>query len=454
MNALQALVLVGLAAGAAQPAAPPESASPSNVQVRVSGTLINAVVQQQVEQLQLVDENILGVQYNGVSKTCTQINAELVSSPNHAILELIGTGIANADNYGYRGKYQVHSWTMMPFQIRKRIAVDSKLICPYPASASVTAHSDILGLANLRGEEYRLSLLFARATACSEREESDLIAADRARERMASQFDDEVYSYLARGHQTLADALSVARRLDLTPRPFDWSTTSDQVHLKITVPTPSQPAVSSLPPAPPKSADLVIGFHESLINELAQKTLAGQTVTFDRLADVIGTLSPVLLGNDELAGKMTTLKKLTRQIHTPGADPLVMTFPQHRPLTVTFGDEGFTISSHGVRFKEGKITYPALDSRVSYRIEKTATGLAAVRKGPVEVLAPPGSGTVPDLVLLSRLALSFNLLFLDRLNMTGIPLSGSSGTQSGLLVPVQADAEQGWLQLSWVRRAK
>jgi hypothetical protein len=365
------------------------------------------------------------------------------------------SGASCAESYGFQTAFQVHTRSFIPFEVRKRITVNGRLINPYPASAVASAHSELLGLANMRGEECKLSVLFARARASQDKPTAEMIVADRARVRLAREFDDEVYAQLAERHDTLAQGLDFARALNMTPRPFEWSTSAEQVHLKITVPAPGQSSASP-PPAVARSTDLAFAVHQSLLNELASQTIAGQTFSFDQMADVIRNVIPLFLGNDQLYDDVSAVKRKVKALQKTGVNPLMIEFAQRRPLTVTFADQGFTLGIHAARFKEGGTTFPAVDLRAAYRIEKTSTGFVAVRKGEVQVLSSAASMKV-DPRLRSRLGTSYNLLFVDRIAVTAMPLPtvlGAESTRTGRLVPVQLAARDGWLQFSWVWKEK
>src|SRR5262245_7350091 len=311
MKPLQALVLVSLVAGAApaQAAQPPDPESRPNLAFHASGRLINALVQRCVDRTEDVEEEILGTIYYGLSRTLAKVRAELVPDPSRGSIELVMTGATYSDTLGFRGIYQMRSETTIPFEVRKRIAVDARQIHICPATAAAIAESDIVRLGTICKGCW-LGKIVACCKAFNDQPLAEFITAERARCRLAERFDEDVYVELVRGHRALADLLDTARGLGLTPRPFDWSTTADHASVKITGPGPNQSRDSSAPPAPPKAADLAVAVHESLFEDRAERALGGKTYNVQETAEALQKWLASI--DDGLAGDFTRLKELTK----------------------------------------------------------------------------------------------------------------------------------------------
>jgi hypothetical protein len=454
MNPLKAIVLAGLVAGLLPQAGPTGTLpppAPPNAQVHVSGALLNAVIGRPTQRTELVAEEIRGTRYCGESSTCGQLRVELVPDPCRAVIDLVLTGTTQSRALGVRGPFRVDTATTIPFEARKRVVFDSRWLASDPACAFAWAHSEILSVTNRYGETDTLPVMAARSEARQDRPASEAVVSERARHRLAAELDANVNPQLARALQALGEGVNVARALGFSLKPFHWSTTADRAYLSLTVDTPSQPAVSSSPPTPAPSADLGVSVHQSVLNESAEGAFAGRTFTLFQLAELLRKADCPFLRDGELGGKVPTIERLGKLLEELKQQPWSMTFAPRRPVTVTFA-EGVSLVLHAAQFKEGEKTYPAVDIHASYRFEKTAEGFVLVRTAPVEVLAPRG-GTEPDPLLRTGLQQFFNLLFVERLTLKEIPLPAPTGDRPGRLVPLQAEARRGWLQVSWAYEA-
>ncbi len=453
MNPLQTLVLAALVVGAApSPAADPPA--PPNLVVRVSDWLVNAAIQQARDELQPVEDCILGTWFLGISRSTGQLHAQLVPDPSHGVVDLVFTGASHAQSIGYRSDFRVYTLTGTPFEARKRIAINGKELRHEFATAAACADSQIVGLTNSRGDNHSIPVLIARAKACQDKSQGDAITSDLARCRLTTRLDEDTYPALVRASRALVTGVKLVRSLGLSLEPFEWSTTAHHLEVKVPVSAPSQPAFSSSPPALPAQADLSIGLHQSLINELIQVTFAGKTLSLSELADALKEGFSPLLPSGHLDAGRADFTKLLGTFEGLGVKPFSIGFASKAPVTVTLADRGYTVVIHGAQFKSGEKSYPPVDVKFSYRIERTGDSFALVRQGIVQVIPHPGAVPQPALVVRTSLQLALNLLFVDRLSLSPLSLPTLSGPQTSVLVPLQADVKEGWVQLSWVRQSK
>lgn len=445
MHTLQALLLTTTII-----AAQPEPAPMPNVEVSVSADFINALVQRRVDRVQPVDQDIFGTHYLGTSRTIGQLHVELVPSRTHGVLDMILQGTTWSCSTGYRDPFKVETRTIIPFGVRKRISIDGGLIWPYPAAADAVAQGEILAVTNLKGEDYSLPVHFARNRAFRDKPATEAETSNRARYRLAKQFDDEVYADLKEAHAALAGVLNFFRKRDLTPRPFVWSTTTDRLTVRIPFPTPHQPALRSSPPAVANPTDHEIAIHQSFFNELGHSLLAGKTFTSLELVQTLEKLIASALPVDSLHAELAQFVEFTRKIQGTGLQPPDMTFSRDKPINVTLANKGFSVLLTRVQFKNGDRSYPPIDIKADFKIERAPDGrLGAFRKDPVSIVYSDG-GDLP-LVLRARLQPFFSSLLDDDFFLPDVPLPDANGSKRGQLVLSQADADEGWLRLGWKR---
>jgi hypothetical protein len=435
-------------------AAPAQTAGPgsrANVHIRVSDWLIDAVVQQTTDEMEPVQDCILGTWFIGWSRSHGQVHAELIPDPHHGQADIVVSGNGYSETIGYNGDIRISAAANTPYEVRKRLSVDGKQLRHDHARGAASSYSDLVAITNARGDRCTLTILGARAAALCQQREGEAISADLARGRLETRMDSEAYPYLVNASRNLAAAVTRARQLGLSPEPFAWSTSPHHIDVKITFPAPSQPAVTPAPTLSP-GADITVAVQQSLINELIHIHFGNKTLSLTRVADLLKEgLTPFILPG-ELDQRRAEFDKFLGAVGGLGVP--MLTFADNSPVTITFADGGFTITVHGVRIKAGEILSPAVDFKLAYRIERTATSFAIVRQGAVQVLPRPGSNPVADAALRAAIQPALNLLFVERLNFAPLALTTSQGAKPIRVTPLPTEAKGGWLVLSWIRQGK
>jgi hypothetical protein len=450
MKLAQALILSALIAGVA----PAQSAAPvprPNLQIRVSDWLVNAVVEESQDEVQPVQDCILGTWFTGLSRSHGQVHAELVPDPHHGTADIVLSGSSYSETIGFNADIRISAAANTPYEVRKRLSVDGKQLHHDWAHGAASSDSEILAITNSHGDVCTPTMIVARARAYSQKREGDAISADLARCRLEERFDRESYPYLVDASRNLAVGMRRARDLGLAPQPFEWSTTAQHMDVKITVPAPSQPAVTSAPAFAP-GADVSVAVQQSLINELIHIHFASKTFSLPRIADLLKEGLTPFIPTGELDQRQAEFNKFLGALGGLGTPTL--TFADKAPVTIAFADGGFTVTVHGVRIKAGDVSFPAVDFKLAYRIERTATSFAIVRQGTVQLLPRPGSNPVTDAALRAAIQPALNLLFVDRLNFSPLALTTIRGAHPIRITPLPAEAREGWLVLSWMRQEK
>jgi len=120
--------------------------------------------------------------------------------------------------------------------------------------------------------------------------------------------------------------------------------------------------------------ELAVRMHESLVNNLAQGLLAGETVgqkwIEETALDLLGKVPPGLKDD-------------------PDKEPWTMTLADQRPVTFIVADGGFKLTVRGKSYTSGDRKFDAMDFTIKYRLERDGKALKAVREGSIEIF-PPG----------------------------------------------------------------
>ncbi len=445
MSLVQLLALSALTVGGN-----PREETPPNLVARVSAALVNDMVARPVDRTTEVQEDILGTWYSGLSRTCGQFHAELVDDPDRATLDLVLTGVAAARTVGYRGAFQVYTQSVTPLEARKRLSFDRQSYWNLPATAVASTHSEILAITDERGQQHSLPVILARVRACQQQPESESVASTRTATRAAEQLDCDVNPDIDRAVQAIGDALATARRAGLSPQPPRWSSTREHLDVRIAFPTPGETASS--PPAALRSADLVVGLHQGIIDAVVREPLGGKTFKTSEQGGVVHDRLKTFFRGAELDSIRQQVEQVARILDEHGLGTLTITLDQDRPASIRFTEGKITVVLHASGFADRWNQYPAADIRVVYRIEKTDDGFVLVRQAPIQLIR--ATRTIAAVLLQFRLGLTLNLVFAPRLPLGPVVLPSSSGARRIVLSPQRVESQDGWLQLSWTRPVK
>jgi len=149
--------------------------------------------------------------------------------------------------------------------------------------------------------------------------------------------------------------------------------------------------------------------------------------------------------------------QLPEKMHGDGdGKPWAITLAPRQPISLTLADGGFTITLRGVKFYKGQDAHPGMNVSASYKIEKSGKGFKAVRQGDIEVLPPdfePGKQIAARRQVIRKwLEKRFAKIFEPEILGDGFELPGK-WKAAGKLVPIQVEAQNGWLTLAWRRTA-
>ena len=191
-------------------------------------------------------------------------------------------------------------------------------------------------------------------------------------------------------------------------------------------------------------ADVALYVHESTINNVAETVLTGM-----RLNDAMVQHAAV-----ELLGR------LPAQLQ-PDQEPFTVIFPpdgeRTPPVTVSFGNDGLTVTLRGKEYIANDRTQPGMDVTAAYKFVKTAEGYKAVRQGELQIY---GFGQTPGAkrsfrqegiyVVLQR---KFGKLFAAEIKLQGFTFNQGKLATAGRMAPREIISQNGWLAIGYRREA-
>ncbi len=409
-----------------------------NAFLQVSSNVIEAAVEQPVDEETPVYDTILGTRITGQGHTFGSTVADLVPDPNQGVLDILFNGTTRSNNVGRNGPATVRSIATTQVAARKRLWMDYTGLHAFPTGSRAVVSTQITSIYAGGGIAQRV----ARNQVAQQKSQAEQISAQHAEQRTDRRMDEEVGKMVAQANQQYEE--KVRRPLvnrGLFPQQFMFTTTQDAISLLALRAAPDQLAAATRAPTVPKGTDLSTRIHESMINNMTQSALAGMTLKDKRMETIV--LSFV----DELPEELKPQE---------GQLPWAINFDRRQPVTVTFADDGYEMIIRGRRFYEGTETYPAMNIKAAYKFVRNGQGIKAVRQGDVEVLPPgfkPDSNdklSANEVAIRRLLTKRFSQVFKEEVPVESIE-PNDQWTRLGTFQPTGVVCKDGWLMTTYKR---
>jgi hypothetical protein len=310
------------------------------------------------------------------------------------------------------------------------------------ATATADASSGLQRGLDKRGLVDRLVKKVAERKIPQQKRQAERIASRHAGDRLSARFDGQTAAQLADADSKFVEKFRnpLLRRGEFPGR-LRFSTTADELRVLVLQAGPGRLAAPDAPPDLTAGAELALRMHESLVNNLAEGLLAGETVGQKWMEETAL----------DLLGKVPDRLK-----DDPDKEPWTMTLADHRPVTFTLADGGFKLTVRGKSYTSGDRKFDAMDFTIKYRLERDGKALKAVRQGNIEIF-PPGFVQGKDRVAIRHATLRnlmrkrLEKLFEAEMAPKGPLLLPGEWEKVGPLEITQLGADKGWLTLSWRR---
>ena len=412
--------------------------STPNFRAAVSGEVLGIAVAGPVDDTAPIDDYILGTTLHGTGHTVGETKVCLTPDPSSGYFDAVMHGVNESQNVGEHAPVWIYSHATTQVAVVKRMWVNSQGLHSHPAVGAAETHSVIDSIQAMSGRKFVENAAWRRAE--QQHPEADAIASEHAGCRVAQRADAQADPMIEDANKQFAQRRRPLDERLIFPQMLESRTTETAVEVFGMQAVASQFAAPAPPPALAHPADICMQIHESAINNTAATMLAGMRLTEDMFQRTAAEL---------LGSVPETLKP------DPSQEPFTLVFQGERPITVSFADNGYTITLRGQKFISGDQTRPAMNIAASYKIEKTPQGFKGVREGELEIYAP--GRQAPIAASASRRSgpcctRRFSKLFPPEMLFQGFTPKGRLA-KAGKFVPAEVSTSAGWLTVGWCRQA-
>ncbi|MDA1039577.1 MAG: hypothetical protein O3A37_04720 [Planctomycetota bacterium] len=416
-----------------------------NLYLDVDENLLASAVNRIVDEHAPVNDTILGTRVRGMGHTTGFVLLDFVPSLNAAVVDLVLDATNHSSTRSSKGPVTVHTQGTTTLDARKRIMIDDQRVTSLPATASADVNTRTAGIGVKSKFAKNLIRKMASKKIAEIRPQAEAISRGRAEARARQQFEAQTSGALA---QAASDYQTKFRRPLLErgwyPEMLHLTTSDSTMSVVARKALSDQIAAFTAPPAVDPDAILAARVHETMVNNAAEITLGGRTITQQFVEDQIkknnGTL-PESLAND------------------PDQPPWSITFAKRLPVQLDADDDRVKVTVRGSRFTSGDREFPAMDIWAAYRIEPAAGTIRLVRDGDVQIYPPgfvPGGGeklSVAETSLRRILQKRFNKVFKEVVDVEPLDLPGELKHAGPLPMEQLVARKDGWVAAGWRKKA-
>ncbi len=419
----------------AVPAALRSAFSRPNVVVSVSSALVQQAASQVVQRSRSINDCILGTRVVGTGSLQGAVTARTLTCYGQAAVELTLAANFNSQSTGYNRSVQVKTLGSGDVQSSRTIFISEAGISLAPSTTAASLSSKITSI----NHPLRLVRKIAGKKVAQLKPQADAVATERLRQQVGSEFDTQVSQAVAAApsparQAAIAKARTTLVRLDVPEPSRTIGSNEHSIFLEATQAASDQfAAITPAPALTPGRFNVAIQLHESTIDNVASRILAGRTMTGDQLDQLMAD-----------AGRPPQ----------PAADSFVIDFAKFRPIIFEARDQTLRIGLRGTRFKQGdrELARP-LEITAIYRPIQTLDGKSYLeRMGDVDVDFPGGRRlTIAQVALKRSIQKAFDKRFpqtlLNQSPMLPVTLPIESLRGRNLYISA-IDSRDGWLSIS------
>jgi hypothetical protein len=415
-----------------------------NLFLDVDESLLGNAVNRAVDETAPINDTVLGTRVRGSGRTTGLVLLDFVPSLQQAVVDLKLDATNHSDTRGSQGPVTVRTLGTTTVGARKRILIDDQRVAALPVEAHADTDTRTAGIGVNKRFGQRLIRKIASRKIAEMRPQAEAISSAKARDRVRTQFEEQTASAIAqasRDYQTKFRQPLMER--GWYPELLQMSTSDSRLSVTARKALTDQIGAFTAPPAVDPDAVLAARVHESLVNNAAEITLGGRTITQKFVEEQIrknnGTL-PEALGND------------------PDQQPWSITFAKRKPVELDASDDRVKVTVRGSRFTSGEREFPAMDIWAAYRIEPAPGGVRLVRDGDVQIYPPgfvPGGGeklTVQETSLRRILQKRFNKVFNEVVDVEPLKLPGELERAGPLPMEQLVARKDGWVGVGWRKK--
>jgi len=439
---LERLVEAGQAPGIV--AAIRGAASRPNILIEVHESLLAQAVNRPVDQIDPVDEVVLGTRVRGTGRTSGSVRLDFVPSQDRAAFDLVFAATNVANTRGSQGPVTFTSRGITNLGASRRIFLDENTVSATPVQARATTDSAVTGLSINSRFGQRMIRKIANRKIAETKPQAEAVAEGRARDRLRRKFQEQTEPALAQFREQFKSRVrGPLEAQGLYPEMLHINTTDTALAITARKAAANQLAATSFPPAALASNLITARVHETAINNMLEEKLGGRLITqadVDRMARESKVKMPDSLGTD------------------PDQKPWAITFAKHRPVTVAVDDGRVKLMVRGDKFVSGDRSFPAMDIWATYAIACSSQGMHLIREGDVQIYPPgfkPGGReklSMAETSLRRILQKRFDKLWKDVIDIPDLPMQGELASAGPLPMQQLVARKDGWVVAGWRRR--
>lgn len=406
----------------------------TNCTALASGRLVNWLMRQTVADQRTIAETMLGSFTRGVAYTQGEVSFGFVPNPRNATLEvrLVGQTVAPS-NVSQQRRVTVLGSSQTAIQAAKQVHINDQGLHLMPAAAWCSTNVQIRDVSAPGPLIQRI----ATRRANQMRPQAEQLASQRTAAEARSNLDQQAESALAGANETFCNNIR-APLLRMGCLPTDFRFWSDHYHLRFMLSQHSREQLAVATPPPALSAEYDIGgaVHESMINNLAESLLGGQTaedlVWHDVMQVITGRAARPLWVHDR-------------------SERWSVTFASERPVLARFdgGRIGVTLRLDKVTRGQRQFEHPVA-IEATFLPEVTDEGPAMIREGELQIRFAEGIEPESAHDWQVFLARKFGAILLDEIHFDGlVPPSGGTIGKLRELDLVEFTSARGWLTVAY-----
>ncbi|NCA11482.1 hypothetical protein EBR56_06690, partial [bacterium] len=319
----------------------------ANLYLDVDESLLGSAVNRVVDERAAISDTVLGTRIRGTGHTQGVVQLDFVPAFEKAVVDIALDATNHSSTQGTQGPVTVHTLGTTKVDARKRIMIDDERVVGLPVEAHASTDTRTAGIGINKPFAKRLIRRIASRKITEMRPRAEAISEAKARERVRQQFDTQTAGSIAKAQ---ADYQAKFRRPLLErgwyPEMLHLSTSDSRLSVVARKALSDQIAAFTPPPAVDPDAVLAARVHETLVNNVAEITLGGRTITQQFVEEQIkknNARLPESLGSDA------------------DQPPWSITFAKRKPVALDADDSRVKLTVRGERFTSGDREFPAMD---------------------------------------------------------------------------------------------
>lgn len=415
-----------------------------NLYLDVDESLLAGAVNRVVDETAAINDDVLGTRVRGTGHTTGFVMLDFVPSPERATVDIRLDATNHSRTRGGQGPVTVHTVGTTTIDAQKRITVDDQRVTSLPVQANVSTDTRTAGISVGTPIGKRIIRKIASKKVAEMRPRAEAISEQRARERVRKQFEEQTAAVIDRA---ASDYQTRFRRPLMErgwyPEVLQMATSDARLSVVVRKSLADQVAAFSAPPDVDPDAILAARLHETLVNNVAEITLGGRTITQAFVEEQIR----------KNEGQLP--ESLQSDADQP---PWSITFAKRKPVELDIEDDRLKCTVRGSEYTSGEREFPAMDVWAAYRVEPAPGGIRLVRDGDVQIYPPgfvPGGGeklSVQETSLRRILQKRFNKVFKEVVDVEPLKLPGELESAGPLPMEQLVARKDGWVAVGWRRR--